>query len=90
MTQAERDAMVERIASLPATSIVRLAKDEGVNLGYIGGSRRSMARAIVSERERRIRDRELAARNGSISKWHLHTTAFYNNEHRLGGKVVAE
>ena len=57
MTGKERSAMVRRIASLPATSIVRLAKDEGVDLGYTGGSRRSMARAIVSERERRIGER---------------------------------
>lgn len=49
--------MFERMCALPATALVKVAKDEGIELGYVGGSRRSMARAIVSARRKRALDR---------------------------------
>lgn len=80
--------MFERMCSLPASALVKVAKDEGVELGYTGGSRRSMARAIVSERMRRIQDRERAARKGDASKWNLYTNAFYSKDKRFATEAA--
>lgn len=86
MTKHDQDAMVERIASPPASAIVKIAKDESIDLGFVGGSRRSMARAIVSERARRVMEREAAITEGKASKWYGFTNAFYGNERRYKTK----